>query len=1173
MILKTIYIQGFKSFLNKTKIDFNNSITGIVGPNGSGKSNITDAITWVLGETSIKNLRGSKMEDVIFSGTDKRHPTGFAEVSIVFDNSDGSIPLEFKEVQITRRMYRSLESEFLINGTKCRLKDIRELFLDTGIGKDGYSLIGQGQIDSILSNKPDERRQIFEEAAGVSKYKLRKHESELKLKRTNDNIIRLNDIVSELENREEDLKIASKNAKIYMEKSSELERLEIESASYELSNLSIKIKETQIDLEKVENNLKEVLDNVELEKNSIEILYKENESIEERIDILKKDVQTVEFNIQKDESEKNILSLKIENNINNLAYDEKTINDITENSKKSKLRLADLEEQKVVNNLEYEKLSLDIQNLSEKINSIDKEVVQKEEIINLNNLGIKNDENELAGINSKLSIFKVMSSEKENRLSNIQGSLKTLELNNLEIEKLRDSAEKSFIHNKESIKSLKNDLENLNDEKENKEILLKNLHGELELVKKNLTTKDAQLTALQNLNDSFEGYNKSIKSLMNVTKRGEFKEEIIGPVAENFKVKPEYETAISVALGASLQNVIVDKLNSAKAIIDYLNKQKMGRVTFLPMDTISYKTPDLKINSQKDALGFANELIEYDSKFDNIFKNLLGRIIVTKDFNSGNKLSSQLSNRYRVVTLRGDSFNIGGSVTGGSLNKFTSDILSRRNEINTLKNSISLLRQEYANKESILEELNAQINEIINKISTLNLDMADLNSEFLKIENNLASLKSSFESNQNYILKYQQEENELKKQILDDKKNYDLLANRKEILENQIENNSFIAEDESFLLLKEELEQIKEEKFNSSVKANELKSKENSISREIELLKENEDSSLRKKESLEKNISLINEEIGSLKEKLSFIDLNINDKIKIKDEKLVILSDFEQDRKQLNLDIKAKRQLLDDLQERRITLETDLSKNQSKIERLEDKIQLVKENILENYGIVEFPDNINETEIKNSRSVILKLKKDIESLGQVNLAAIQEYEILMERLTFTRTQIEDMLESQKEIEEIISKLDSEMKILFSNTFNKVSKYFEDIFKILFNGGRAKIELEGNVLDGGIDIKAEPPGKKLQSLSLLSGGERALTAVALLFALLKVRPAPFCILDEIDAALDDANIKKYADYLMTLEDIQFIIITHRKITMEIANVLYGVTMEEEGISKIISVKLD
>ncbi|SUB76165.1 chromosome segregation protein SMC [Peptoniphilus indolicus] len=1170
MILKSIYIQGFKSFLNKTKIDFNNSITAIVGPNGSGKSNITDAIIWVLGETSIKNLRGSKMEDVIFSGTDKRKATGFAEVSIVFDNSDGSIPLDFREVQITRRMYRSLESDFLINGTKCRLKDIRELFLDTGIGKDGYSLISQGQIDRILSNKPDERRQIFEEAAGVSKFKLRKHESELKLKRTKENILRLNDILSELESREKDLKKASEDATIYLEKSKELKRLEINLAAYELVDLDKKVGEAEQELTENEQNLSYVIKNIEEFKAKIENISLESEKTEEEAELVRNELKEFELNIQREKSELDVVLVKLENYTKNLENDKNLLKELEDSSVKADSRILELEKDKSEYEFKIEELKTEQNDFVKKIYDLSVELKNKEEEINSYNVGIKNIENELSAINSKLSILNVMKSEKNSRLDNIKENLKTLYSNNEEIEELRESAEKKYNSIKENLDALrkKSEVSKREREKANSEVISN--YNSLQELQKKISHTEAQYTALKNLNNSFEGYNKSVKSLMNITKRGDFEQEIVGPVAENFKVKKEYETAISVALGGALQNIIVDKLNSAKKIIEYLNTKKMGRVTFLPIDSMKFKSSG-DVPKDSNILGLGYELIEFKPEFENIFKNLLGRTLVVKDFVSGTTIAKQFGARYRVVTLRGDSFNIGGSVTGGSLNKFSSEIISRKNELDDLQKQISNLSNSEKQLESQYDKSKQNLKSIDEEINSDLKEELALSQEIIKVENNLSGLTNSVKSNQIYIEKYKSEEAELTKQIEEDKLTFEELSNNKERLNQKINETNSDISDEKFENLKEDLEKLKEKKFQLTLTINDFVSKITSIKSEIEFIKTSEHNAQINRDNIKNSIINANLEIERLNQKISTSNIDIeainNSKSEIENRVFLV----EEKRKKNNLELKANRQELENYQEKRIVLESEIAKIGSKIDRVKDRISIIKEHIFETYGIVEFDDVPEDSKV--SKSKINELKREIESLGNVNLGAVEEYQLLVERLGFTKEQIDDMLESQKEIEQIISKLESEMKVLFSNTFNKVSKYFEEIFKILFNGGRAKIELEDTALEGGIEIKAEPPGKKLQSLSLLSGGERALTAVALLFALLKVRPAPFCILDEIDAALDDANIKKYADYLMTLEDIQFIIITHRKLTMEIANVLYGVTMEEKGISKIISVKLD
>lgn len=1173
MLLKTIYIQGFKSFLNKTKIDFNESITGIVGPNGSGKSNISDAITWVLGETSIKNLRGSKMEDVIFSGTDKRHGTGFAEVSIVFDNKDKSIPIDFQEVQITRRMYRSLESEFLINGTKCRLKDIRELFLDTGIGKDGYSLIGQGQIDRILSNKPDERRQVFEETAGVSKFKLRKHESELKLKRTEDNITRLKDIVSELELREGELEISSKNALIYKEKSAELEKLEIQSAAFEFHSLNEKISKEEQTLQNLRNNRETLATQLEEEKQNVFSYEEKIEQSDANIETLRLELKNIEFNIQKEESELEINRVRLENYKANLVADNDKIVEIDESTKTYNDKINTLLAEK--NEIENKNLELKTK-ITEKdfeINSLLSEIEKKQLNIDSLNSEKKNIENEITSIESKLSLLDVMKKEKTNRLNNIKENLRTLSLNNSEIDTRKIESEKSYSITIEKVKEIRLNISKYLEEKKAVASNLSIITNELNEKSRKISQKEAHLNALINLNNSYEGYNKSVKSLMNVRKSGGFSSEIIGPVAENFSVKKEFEVAISVALGTAIQNIIVDRLDSAKKIIKYLNDKKMGRVTFLPIDSMSYKKPSINLSSNSGFLGFADELVEYDNKYENIFKNLLGRIIVTKDFDSANKISKQLENRYRIVTLSGDSFNIGGSVTGGSINKFSSEIVSRKNEINKLSIEIENDKVEFSAIQNNMANANKKHEKIEKYISELNDELTLNNSEIIKIENNLANLKNSLNSNQQYINKYTIEEDELSKQIEEDTKNLFDLNERKSVLEKELENKIDVIVEDDTVSMKKSLDENRELKLELTLKYNENESLVNSILRECKLIDSSEKQAQETKVLLQKNIKELSTQIENLqiqttKSTEQFSKLNSE-----KEKCLFVLTEAENERKAISISLKNNRHKIDELQESRVEVDNEVAKSESKIDRFNDRLEMIKGHIFETYGYVDLPTVKDESIVKNSKAIISNLKTEIANLGTINLGAIEEYQALMQRLEFTRSQINDLVESKKEIEEIILKLDNEIKTLFSTTFNKVSKYFEEIFKILFNGGRAKIELEDNSLESGIEIMAEPPGKKLKSLSLLSGGERAVTAVALLFALLKVRPAPFCILDEIDAALDDANIKRYTDYLLTLEGTQFILITHRKISMEIANVLYGVTMEEKGISKLISVKLD
>lgn len=1180
MYLKTLYIQGFKSFAQKTKIEFNNKITGIVGPNGSGKSNISDAIMWVLGETSVKSLRGSKMEDVIFSGTDSKRPLGFAEVSIVFDNTDRTLPLEYNEISVTRRMYRSLESEFLINNVKCRLKDIKELFMDTGIGKDGYSLIGQGKIESILSNRPEQRRAVFEEAAGISKYKMRKLETENKLKRTEDNIVRLNDIISEIKQREEILKVESENAIKYKELFNELKTLEITNAFTEIDKYKLskdKLDEKENTLNSQEMQLKESLEAVNSEKISLEGEIAELESkIEEFQKLEVEDNRNYERLI----SQLSLISEKKEFTKNTLEQNRGTLSELNKN-------IDDREKTKIVL---QENLKVSVDNEREVLDSI--ELLQRDLNLSLERRSeieksLEQDNAELiklhrekSEIDSKVSISNSLIEEKKSRLENLNKNLKTLNENNLEIE----NSLKEILLKKSKLSSESTDLEGkkeaLNSDINSLEVEVNSLEKNLLEYKTKFERENARYIALKNLSENYEGYNKSVKSFMNYTKKREnFSKSLVGPVADNIKVDEKYEKAISVALGGSLQNIIIESEQDAKEMIKLLNREKLGRVTFLPINRMSSKAPSIKLESFKESgiLGFAYDLVSFDQKYDNVFKNLLGRIVVATDFDSALDFSKKTKNSYRIVTLNGDSLNIGGSITGGNISKHNTEILSRKNEIDLIKEEVKNVQNLYNETLAVFESKTKSLEDLQLNLNSAREELFKVSSEMLSLENTYNNINVSKDNNDSYLKKYNIEREEIETSILEDEKilkdNREKLIEIEKVLSNKSEVNISVESDLNNI--KQEID-IKVEKVNEEkLKLVKIQNEIENIAGEIKRLEADNSSDNIKIENIlvqNKNFALdvdireaeekkIKEDLEEMKELLSEKSKKIIEEKLLKDEKKELHS------KSLESSFKYQNDLFEI--ERKITkLNSDREKFEYSINSILDKMKIEYE--------IEEEDIENLVEYKSHKLLlenIEKLKNNIRKLGEVNIFSIEEYKSVSERLQFNLEQKEDLLNSKEEIQSIIKKLDSEMKILFKESFIKISKYFNEIFRILFNGGRAEIEIDGDdELSSGIEIKAQPPGKRFQSLSLLSGGERSLTAVALLFALLKVRPAPFCILDEIDAALDDANIKRYADYLMTLKDMQFIIITHRKLTMEIANVLYGVTMEEKGVSKIISVEL-
>ena len=1171
MFLKSVTMQGFKSFANRTKIELDKTTTAIVGPNGSGKSNITDAITWVLGESSAKNLRGAKMEDVIFSGTDSKKPLGMAEVTILFDNSDKSLNLPYNEVSVTRRMYRSLESEFLINNKKCRLKDIKELFMDTGIGNDGYSVIGQGKIESVLSSKPEDRRNIFEEAAGISKYKYKKVQSKNKLLKTEENLIRIEDILSEIESQEKNLRVQAEKVEAYLKDYEELKIYDINYSCKDMKkreeDLTNKIEELEVlkeDSKKILINRESLSQNLEEIQEKLEKLKEEDEVSSEKLRLYKEEFDKLNLEINLDEEK-----------INSLKKDIERIGLENENLDKDLLGLKEsLEEigkDREVLNKSKEGILEKLTTKDSVIKNLEAEFKNLEEVGNLNFENKNKVKNEIENIKFKSETLKDIIEEKNNRKSNLDKSIENLKENQAEFSKIidRDSLE---------LKTLKENLEKDDQEFEKtKESLLKLDEENKNLENKLIGRKNegneilARLKILENMELNYEGYNRTVKSFMNFSSKNDiFKDSLYGPVAEKFYVEKEFEKAISVALGSMSQNIIVSSTKDTSEMLKILEKNKMGRATFLPLDRVSGNK--VKINSKEDGMvGLACDLIKFDEVFKGIFYNLLGRVIIADNFKNASRISKK--HRLKVVTLKGEVFNPSGAITGGSLNNYNSSFILRKNEITDFQNNFKDLQGQIKKIESEKNHLEEKISEL-NEFAESYMEKRNaLNFKISNLESNIYKNKNDKDLNSEYLNKYLREKEELEKNIeadLNTLENNKLeIENKNKLLEdllNEVDSGDRIA------VLSKEIEGLKTEKIEIQLLERENREKILYKTREIDRI--NSDLSLTG-EKLDNNKKLLMEAQRNIEEKKKSNDENKKSLEEIRKSIESLKNHLEEVKKDLdekNKDYLDKREELSDLKERSFVISSEMEKTELKIEMNRNKISNEVDRLKDDYDIVDYHEFIDENLNDLKEGTLRRLKKKVRDYGEVNISSIEEYRIVKERFDFYTSQRDDLIQSKEEIKSILSKLDHEMKKLFNEAMEEISGNFTEIFKILFNGGRAEISIEGDVLESGIEIKASPPGKRLQSLSLLSGGERSLTAVALLFALLKYRPASFCILDEIDAALDDANIKRYADYLLTLEGIQFIIITHRKLTMEIAKTMYGVTMEEKGISKLFSVKL-
>jgi len=1180
--LKKIFIQGFKSFADKTEIEFKEGVTAIVGPNGSGKSNVADAVRWVLGEQSVKSLRGSKMEDVIFSGTDRRKALGYAEVTITFDNTDGVIPVDFQEVAITRRMFRSGESEYYINKSPCRLKDVRELFMDTGIGKDGYSIIGQGRIDEILSTKPEDRRNIFEEAAGIVKYKSKKIEAERKLEKTDSNLVRIKDIIGELENQYENLKEQSDKAKVYLDISNKVKEIEInlmirkieelkeeiDRCYQEKDNIQKQINEREIEKDKIEEKLQLFQKNVEAKDHNIENIQKIRENIIDEINSKSNQLTLLE--------EKKKFYIKdverISNEVKELNYRYSKLQEdknlLSSSSTISKEELDILRE-------DYRLKSIRLEELNEAIKKREKEIeLEKNKVIELYN-AIADKKSKFNGINSfKNNITK--------RINQIEKEIDLL-LKNSDVEKkIIEDMEDKEVGIKEELVAVNKALVNLKLEEEKYKNELDNLYKLINQNKIDLQGKITNYNLLKNMEEDFEGYYKSVKNLMLAYKEDKvLKNRLIGIVADLISVDTKYEKAIEVALGGRLQNVVTEDENDAKFIINYLRDRKLGRVTFLPLSTIKMKPADINSKDREEysIIGLASELVKYDSQYKNIVEFLLGRTIVVENIDNATKVAKRFNYFYKIVTLEGDIVNPGGSITGGSMPK-VNNLINRKYRIERIKNEINQLSKIQSELEKKKSLLKLQIDDCSNNIRIKENELQNINIETIRIENEINKHSAELKRNEESILKYKEEINKLNielRTIDEDEINLNeeikVLTNKRESMEKEI--SQFLeAFEENKKILEEAKKEVTDVKIQSNTMENKMANNEekmrmaemelNSIKDSIdEKIKEREQN-LKRIDEVSNQIVLINEEIQSLIHQKEEMEMEL---ASLKEEKDLLMKEYyliQSKLKEISDEIKIQENVKNNCSIKETRYITQLDNiNQ----RLEEEYELSYEEAVKLRVEIE--------DIKRAEIMVKNLKEEIKSLGTVYLDAIEEFKQVKERLEFLRKQRDDLLTAKDDLNKVIDDMEEKMKVQFIENFRIINEKFNDIFNRLFNGGKASIELEDeeDILNCGIEIKAQPPGKKLQNLNLLSGGERSLTAVALLFAVLKVKPTPFCILDEIDAALDEANIGKYTNYLMGLvEETQFIIITHRKKTMEIASALYGVTMEEDGISKIVSVKL-
>lgn len=1184
MYLKSLELQGFKSFPEKIKLDFNKGITAVVGPNGSGKSNIADAVRWVLGEKSAKSLRGNKMEDIIFNGTENRKPLSFAEVSVIMDNSDKKLNLDYPEVTVTRRVYRSGESDYLLNGTKCRAKDILELFMDTGVGKEGYSIIGQGRIDEILSNKSEDRRMLFEEAAGIVKYRTRSFEASNKLAKERENLVRVNDIIATLESQVGPLEVQAEKAKKFISLSNKLKTVEVNRFVIEADRFENDIKEVEKTISQLGNDVlrehrqEEVLQkkrtSLKSDLSNVDLQYEENSnSIGEK----RSQVEQKENDIKMCESEIQHFNENIERLNKNIDQNKKAIED--------KKNESDALDAKIVaKTLEIERKNKAYEDKKSAYTDLETKVTESEEMFNRFNSDIRDKMNrsadissEISKINARLLQLKERKSTVTEDISVLQGQLKEKEI--------------ALAVEEQKISRIDNEIEKISNNIKNDNVTVTELSGKINDTKKkqldmtkSIQDKQSRLRILSELENSYEGYYGGVKAVLSQRDRkvSGF-EGICGAVGELITLDKKYETAIEIALGGAVQNIVAKNENDVKKAISYLKTNNKGRATFLPMTAIKPKTMNNKgdIFKNTGVIGIAKELISYDAQYENIMSSLLERVIIVDTIDNGIALSKKTNYSYKIVTLDGELFNVGGSMTGGSISKRSTGIFSRGREIGELRENLKVLVSEY-------NELNSELDSMNNLIEESNKNLKSSNEMLQSLHINRTRSVAEVTKSKEYVDDYKtriecsgSESEKLELTISEDEKQIKQYENDLAAITAEINSvNEKIQEYQS------KIQENRDIRESSIREINDLKLEINQINNEIYNFNYN-------KKRIETEVMELNTGIENFKSEISEYESQIDDKEKNKQS---IFENAEQLKEEYTKFIKMQEELinyknevnkeLDELEksiqrqtETKNAIEKQLSRFEVRKEQLENERKNLYNNMWEEYEITyvvaknyEKLDMSSEDLVKEERN----LKNQMKALGNVNMNAVEEYAEISEKYQFLIKNRDDIKQSEEKLIGIIEQLNVLMEEQFREQFKVISDNFAETFKEMFGGGEASLKLSNDqdILNCGIDIIVQPPGKTLQNMMLLSGGEKALTAISLLFAILKMKPSPFCILDEIEAALDDANVNRYADYLKNfVDDTQFIVITHRKGTMEAADILYGVTMQEKGVSKLVSVKFD
>ena len=1179
MYLKSIEVQGFKSFANKIKFQFHNGITGIVGPNGSGKSNVADAVRWVLGEQRIKQLRGASMQDVIFSGTELRKPLSYAYVAITLDNSDHQLAIDYDEVTVSRRLYRSGESEYAINGTICRLKDVNELFYDTGIGKEGYSIIGQGQIDAILSGKPEERRELFDEAAGIVKFKRRKVASEKKLAEEQQNLVRVKDILGELEKQIGPLERQSEKAKIYIRKKEELKTLDVN--MFLLENNSIKEQ-----LSKVEENHTIASGQLVEVTGKYEHTKEEYEQIAETLETLDRSIEEE----RKILADTGIVRGRLEGDINVLREQIKSIqaNEAHLNQRKETVSGQIAEKEKEAAGMTEKKQSVDKQLedavkekdiLREALTGIQDEIADLNSKIEGNKNQIIQSLNERATIKSRLERIDTLSEQNGIRKAELTSKLVSAKTDE---EKRQDE----LVRLEKEFETISEGIEKLNASQKEKEALsaeykekMQKMDNELRDTQVSYHQDKTKLESLSNLTERYEGYGGSVKRVMEQKDKNK---GIIGVVADIIQVDKKYETAIETALGGNIQNIVTDDEETAKKMIAFLKAEKGGRATFLPLTSIKnpqeFKTPE--VLKEKGVLGLANTLVHTKKEYNDVAVAMLGRIVVVDHVDNAVKIARKYGYGIRMVTLEGELLVPGGAISGGAF-KNNSNLLGRRREMEDLQKKIETALKKIDILQKDINDTKEARNSLRSEIEMIKLS---LQTEFIRQNTARLAVTAVRDKQQESSADYDM----LKKEQADLKQQETAIAKEREQIKEELlqsEQNEKQAE-ERIAGFEIELKRKREEETKQAEEVSKAEVTVEKILQQTGFEQQNIDRVVDEVKRLQAELNEILSEIGNSTDSVAYKENEILEIQKTITASHTTETDTE---KELAENLKKKEELSakqknffterEELSEQMNKLDKEVYRLNAQAERLKEAIQNQIDYMWNEYEITLHDaaklrdENMND--LAAMKKDVAELRDSIKKLGDVNVNAIEEFKEVSERYTFLKTQHDDLVEAEKALQQIISELDTAMRRQFKEKFQKINQEFDKVFRELFGGGKGTLELmeDEDILEAGVRIIAQPPGKKLQNMMQLSGGEKALTAIALLFAIQNLKPSPFCLLDEIEAALDESNVSRFAGYLHKLtRHTQFIVITHRRGTMEKADRLYGITMQEKGVSVLVSVNL-